>query len=136
MQEESRLLEAENEWRSSGTPQALCEQYWAPCAGLESKFSRQQLSSHEETLADAATLVVQERRLEEQERESENRFEVFQSFSRLTRLEEEAQQRHYLKQAMRTIEVHSTHIYQDDGEDIERDARMEGMVSVQEHLRR
>ena len=69
MQEESRLLEAEKEWRSLQTPYALCEQNWAKCAKLESQISRQQLSSHEETLADAASLVVQERRLEEQERE-------------------------------------------------------------------
>ena len=120
MQEESRLLEAENEWRRSETPQALCVQYWASCAKLESKFSRQQLSSHEETLADAASLVAQERRLEEQEeRARENRFVVCESSSRLTRLEEEAQQRHYWRQAMGTIEVHSTHIDQDDDEDID-----------------
>ena len=120
MQEESRLLEAENEWRRSETPQALCVQYWASCAKLESKFSRQQLSSHEETLADAASLVAQERRLEEQEeRARENRFVVCERSSRLTRLEEEAQQRHYWRQAMGTIEVHSTHIDQDDDEDID-----------------
>jgi hypothetical protein len=92
----------------------------AKCAKRESKFSRQQLSYHEETLADAASLVAQERRLEEQEdRERENRFEVFESFSRLRRLEEVAQQRHYWRQAMGTIKVHSTHSDQDDDEDID-----------------